>query len=110
MRPKDVRSLIQFNTRMANFICPSNRANIVAFLHGYEHGTGGACRFLDALSDCLATRHRVKLDSLGWPHQMALYAERLSLDWIDAYLLVSSEVLQKALESKSHGAKRKSVG
>ncbi|MBW3599569.1 MAG: hypothetical protein KY475_20145 [Planctomycetes bacterium] len=93
MRPSDVTNLIEFNTRMGMFICPCNRGNVVAFLHGYEYGAAGECRFTQTLADSLAEEHGVELDSLGWPHQIQRIAERLSLEWMDVYLLVSSELL-----------------
>ena len=96
MRAADVSNLIRFNTRMGMFICPSGRAGVVAFLHGYEYTAGGECKFTAALSEQLAKRHRVKPDALGWPHRVARLAERRGLDWLDVYLLVSSEVLAAA--------------
>jgi hypothetical protein len=98
MRAVDVRNLIRFNTRMGMFICPSDRAGVVAFLHGYEFAAAGECRFTEALSEHLAKRHRVKAGSLGWPDQIARLAERRSLDWMEVYLLASSEVLSVAAE------------
>lgn len=99
MRPVDVRNLIRFNTRMGMFVCPSDRSNVVAFLHGYEYAAAGECRFIAALSEHLARRHRVEQDALGWQHQIARLAKRRSLDWMEVYLLVSSEVLSAAAES-----------
>jgi len=96
MRAVDVRNLIRFNARMGMFICPSERAGVVAFLHGYEYAAGGECKFTAALSERLAKRHQVKPDALGWPHQVARLAERRGLDWLEVYLLVSSEVLAAA--------------
>lgn len=98
MRPVDAHNLVRFNTRMGMFVCPSNRDNVVAFLHGYEYGTDGECRFIEALSRLMAERYRIKPDSLGWPHQIARLAEKRSLDWMDIYLLVSSEILNAAIE------------
>jgi hypothetical protein len=98
MRSVDAYKLIQFNTRMGMFICPSNRANVEAFLHGYQYGTGNECRFTEALSRHIAERYRVKEDALGWPHQIARLAEKRSLDWMDIYFLVSSEVLNAAIQ------------
>ena len=93
MRLADAQNIIRFNTCMGMFVCPSNRENVVSFLHGYQYGTAGECRFTEVLSQHLAKRHRVKPDSLGWPHQIARLADRRSLDWMDVYLLISSEVL-----------------
>ena len=97
MRPADAMKIIQFNTRMGMFVCPSDRTNVVSFLHGYEYGTAGGCRFTELLGQHLAKRHRVKPDAMGWPHQISRLAERRSLDWMDVYLLVSSEVLSEAI-------------
>lgn len=96
MRAADVRNLIRFNARMGMFICPSERAGVVAFLHGYEYAAGGECKFTATLSEHLAKRHRVKPDALGWPHQVARLAEGRGLDWLEVYLLVSAEVLAAA--------------
>jgi hypothetical protein len=100
MRAADVRNLVRFNTRMGMYICPSDRAGVVAFLHGYEYAAGGECRFTAALSKHLAKRHRIKAGSLGWPDQIARLAERWSHDWMEVYLLVSSEVLSAAAEGQ----------
>src|SRR5580765_6503549 len=97
MRLSDVKNLIFFNTRMGMFICPSSRVNVVAFLHGYEFCAGQRCRFTQSLSDAVARRYRIKPDSIGWPHQIERLGQNLSLKWMDVYLLVSSEVLQKEL-------------
>jgi hypothetical protein len=98
MRAVDVRNIVRFNTRMGMYICPSERQGVVAFLHGYEYAAAGECRFTEALSTHVAKRHRVKRGALGWPDQIARLAERRSLDWIETYLLVSSEVLSAAAE------------
>jgi hypothetical protein len=98
VRPIDVRKLIRFNTRMGMFICPSDRANVVAFVHGYQYAAAKKCRFTELLSDHLARRYRVKADALGWPHQLARLAERRGLEWMDVYLMVSSELLNSAID------------
>jgi len=107
MRPVDIQNLIRFNTHMGMFICPSNRSNVEAFLHGYQYGTANECRFTDALSRHLAKRCRIKPDALGWPHQIARLAARSSLDWMDVYLLVSSEVLNAAMDQGRCPTERK---
>jgi hypothetical protein len=65
MRAVDVRNIVRFNTRMGMFVCPSDRANVVAFLHGYEYGTGGEGQFTKILGEHLAKKHRVKAGALG---------------------------------------------
>ena len=98
MRAVDVRNIIRFNTRMGMFICPSDREGVVAFLHGYEYATAGECSFTAVLSEHVAKRHHVKAGALGWPDQIARLAERRSLDWMEVYLLISSELLSAAAE------------
>ena len=101
MRAVDVRKLVRFNTRMGMYICPSERSGVIAFLSGYENGTDGECKFTNILSEHLEKRHRVKRRAMGWPEQIGRLAERLSLEWMDVYLLTSSEVLSTAVESGS---------
>jgi len=98
MRATDVRNIVRFNTRMGMFICPSDRAGVVAFLHGYEYATAGECSFTTVLSEHIAEQHGIKAGVLGWPDQIARLAERRSLDWMEVYLLVSSELLSAAAE------------
>src|SRR4029453_5734821 len=86
------------------YVCPSDRANVVAFLHGYEYGAAGECEFTKILGEHLAKKHRVKSGALGWPDQIARLAERRSLDWMEMYLLVSSEVLSAAVSSSKPNA------
>lgn len=104
MRAIDVRYIVRFNTRMGIYVCPSNRENVVAFLHGYEYGAAGECLFTRILGEHLAKKHRVKPGALGWPDQIARLAERRSLDWMEMYLLVSSEVLSAAVGSSEANA------
>ena len=98
MRPIDVRNLIRFNTRMGMFICPSDRPNVLAFVHGYQYATAKKCRFTEPLSDHITRRRRVKADAPGWPHQFARLAERRGLEWMEVYLTVSSELLNSAID------------
>jgi hypothetical protein len=84
---------------MGMYVCPRDRANVVAFLHGYEYSTAGECRFTKILGKHLAKKHRVKPEALGLPNQITRLAERRSLDWMEVYLLVSSEVLSAAVGS-----------
>jgi hypothetical protein len=106
MRDIDVRNLIRFNTKMDMFICPRDRANVVAFLHGYEYAADGECRFTEALKEHLAKRHRVKPYALSWPHQIERLAERRLLDWMEVYLLVSSEVLSALVSTSASNTGR----
>ena len=105
MRPEDAHSLIRFNTRMGLFVCPVTRSNVEAFLHGYQYGTASKCQFTEILSEHITKRYRIRPTALGWSHQIAQLAEKRSLDWMEAYLLVSSELLGAALESTKARAK-----
>ena len=107
MRAIDFRNIVRFNTRMGMYVCPSDRANVVAFLHGYEHGAAGKCQFTKNLGEHIAKKHRVKSGALGWADQIARLAERRSLDWMEMYLLVSSEVLIAAVVSPAANAEPK---
>lgn len=95
----DARNLVRFNMRMGMFICPSDRWNVVSFLHGYELARGKRCRFLELLSQQITDDHQIKLDCLGWPGQIERLAEKYSLDWMETYLLISSNILNSALYS-----------
>jgi hypothetical protein len=97
LRPSDVRNLIKFNHRMSMFIWSPDRWSIMAFVHGYEYGTSNKCRFTELLGAHIAKQYGLKTDSGGWSHQIARFAEHRSLEWIDAYLLLSSELLNSAL-------------
>jgi hypothetical protein len=81
--------------------CSSAPRGVVAFLHGYEYATAGECSFTAVLSDHVAKRHCVGAGALGWPDQIARLAERRSLDWMEVYLLISSELLSAAAEPQS---------
>ena len=99
MRASDVRNLIRFNTRMGMYVCPSNRANVVSFLHGYEYAASEECNFISLISQHVSEIHQIEPDSLGWPHQIARLAENRGLEWMDVYLMVSSEVLESELSA-----------
>jgi hypothetical protein len=91
---------------MGMYVCPCDKANVVAFLEGYQIGTGGECRFTNALSDCLAKRYRIKPGPLGWAHQILRLAEKRSLDWMEMYLIVSSEVLNETMKAETREISR----
>jgi len=102
MQESDARNLIRFNTRMDMYICPSNRANVVAFLCGYQFGAGNECRFTELIGQHLEKRYRIKPGALGWAEQIARLAEKRSLEWMDVYLLISSEVLSFVLGKRGN--------
>jgi hypothetical protein len=102
VRAIDERNLIRFHTRLGMFICPSNRSNVVAFVHGYQYATAKKCRFTELLSDHIARRYRVKAGALAWPDQIDRLAERRRLEWMDVYLMVSSELLNSAIDPPGH--------
>lgn len=99
MQTIDVRNLLAFNHRMSMFIWSPDQWTIIAFIHGYEYGRSRECRFTELLSDLIAKKYRVKINNMGWPGQILRFAESHSISWSDAYLLLSSELLNSQLIS-----------
>jgi len=97
----DVIKLIYFNTRMGMYICPSNKANVVAFLHGYEYGSDSDFKLTDEIKSLLINKYKIKESNMGWPHQIDTFSKKKSIEWMDAYLLISSEILNSQLEPKN---------
>lgn len=98
MRPIDVRRLIKFNTYMSMYT-RRNRDGVVSFLQGYEYAVP-ECHFIQAMSDCLEKKYKIKKNALGWPDQIARFQiTRFGEDWMESYLVISSLVLANASEN-----------
>ena len=69
---------------------------------GYEYAAAGECRFTKILQRPLPKRHNRDQADTPWTGRTRSprLAERRSLDWIEVYLLVSSEVLSAAAEGQ----------
>src|SRR5262245_43574877 len=76
VRPSDVRTLIRFNTRMGMYIYPTMQSNVVAYIHGYEHGTGGECPFTKLLSAHIAKRIHATFRAARGPRRPVNWIER----------------------------------
>lgn len=104
------RALISFNTRMGMFICPSSRTQVIAFIHGFQHACPEQGHLSAHLSQHLASAHGIEGDSGGWPSQIQRYAQMNDLDWMEAYLLLSSQVLNTELHHTSNQAPETMTG
>jgi hypothetical protein len=92
--------IIGFIAKMGMYICPSDRQGVVAFIHGYEQGCQGLCTFTRSLSVELEKRHRIKAYAQGWPEQVPSFAQRRNLTWMEAFILSSSNVVERRLRQK----------
>jgi hypothetical protein len=101
MTARHYRDLIRFNTRMSMFIGgPLTRESIVSYLHGYHTAAGSDCDFLDSISALLLKRHGIVENNWGWWGQLQSLADKHSLDWLEAYYLISFEVLGEFVQPK----------
>lgn len=101
MTHRHYRHLIRFNTRMSMFIGgPLTRESIVCYLHGYHTAAGRNCDFIDSISAILLNRHGLMENNWGWWGQIQALADKLSLDWLEAYYLISFEVLGEFIKPK----------
>lgn len=90
------QNLIRFNTRMSMHIGgPITRESIVSYLQGYQSAAGSDCDFLGSMSKILRERYGLLENNWGWWGQLQSLAEKLELDWIEAYYLISFEVLRQ---------------
>lgn len=97
MRTIDAKQISQFNTRMGMFICPSNKENVIAFIHGYEYGTQNKCLFTKHLKELLENKYQIKYNQFGWPNQIERLAEKREITWMEAYLMVSFEIINQKM-------------
>lgn len=101
MTARHYRQLLRFNTRMNMFIGgPLTRESIVCYLHGYHTAAGSDCDFLDSISALLLKRHGLAENNWGWWVQLQALADKHSLDWLEAYYLISFEVLGEFIQPK----------
>ena len=95
MDTDDVEGLSKFIERPGMYIPTTDRDNIVSFVHGYEHGTKGKCKFTDALSNLLAEKYSIKKHATGWSNQIERYSEEISESWVETFTQTASEVLSQ---------------
>ena len=95
MQKEDVESLSRFVERPGMYIYTTDRSNIVSFIHGYELGAQGRCKFTEVFSDNLTQKFKLKKYATGWQNQIERYSESKVLSWVDAFFLLASEVLSQ---------------
>ena len=99
MRNIDLQSLLVFLTRMEMYIYPCNKQNIVSFITGYESGAQGECTFTQDLSKKLSVKYNIKKYATGWSNQIDRYSEEKNIQWVDAFVLITSELLNESKET-----------
>jgi hypothetical protein len=85
-----------FICRIGTHIHEENRAGVVADLHGYEAGAGGACTFTAEVSRHVYGKAGVKAMSTGWPGQIDIFAEQTSVTWVRAFRRLAWQLLVEA--------------
>ena len=91
----DVENLSNFVKRPGMYIPRTDSANIISFIHGYESGAQGKCKFSDALSKLLTEKYLIKKYATGWSNQIERYSEKECVSWVEAFSQTASEVLSQ---------------
>jgi len=95
MQKQDVESLLKFLERPGMYIHPTDRTNIISFIHGYEFATDGKCNFTEILSNILIEKYRIKYFATGWPDQIERYSGKNGMSWVESFFLLASETLSQ---------------
>ncbi len=89
----DAKLLTQFLRRTGMYVSPITRDNITSFMVGYEIGSRYKCQFTDLIYQKLEEQYQFKSNS--WPDQVNQYAGAETLDWIQAFLTIATDVLNE---------------
>ena len=93
IRDVHLERLRNMHRRMPMYIQPIERDTIVNFLSGYECAAP-ACHFTRLLNQHLQVHYGVSGGACGWPDAVETLAEQRGIVWLDAYRLVSGEMLK----------------
>lgn len=80
------------------FVPLPEKSNVVAYIHGYEGGALGECKFTELLSERIERSHSIKMIGTGWPGQIESYASANEMDWITSFSFLANETLKNGLE------------
>jgi hypothetical protein len=89
----DAKLFTQFLRRTGMYVSPITRDNITSFMIGYEIGSRNKCEFTDLIYQKLEEQYHFKSNS--WPDQVNQYAIAETLDWVQAFLTIATEVLNE---------------
>ena len=99
MTQADAKIISGFIARTGMYVYPVDEHGIVSFIDGYEVGSQGRCQFTKLLAAELAEKHGVKPDCQGWNGQVRQLGERCGIRWTEAFILITSAVLTKFLDT-----------
>ncbi len=108
MREKDLNVLLMFTLRTAMYTSKVSEGRISSFLHGYELGSDGECRFIEAVSNSVKLAYNIDVHATGWIGQLGQLAEKQKMDWISTFkkqslkLLVAEFEKQESTEYRTH--------
>jgi hypothetical protein len=91
MNEAQKKAISHFLDRPLMYLYKIEKEQIVAFIHGFEIGNNP--QFTDELSNLLENKYKIKRRALGWPFQVQKFSEIKSLDWFDAFKLLSNELI-----------------
>jgi len=93
MRSEDTKNISIFLTHMEMFIPLIEKTNVVSYIHGYEGGSLGECKFTELLSERIEIKHSIKATGTGWPGQIESHASINKMDWMASFCLLATETL-----------------
>lgn len=111
MTRKDAKFITGFIARVDMYIYPVDRHGIVSFIHGYETGSRGRCKFTPLVAKQLTEHFRIPHNSFGWPRQIEDFASQQGLKWHEAFIRVASAFLEGGLrvQPANHPKRKKLV-
>ncbi|HTL83425.1 MAG TPA: hypothetical protein VL651_17035 [Bacteroidia bacterium] len=81
---------LRFITRTGMYITIQDKDNIVSFINGYEAGSRNN-EFSESIKKFILEKFRVQSGSTGWPGQIQMLSEKLSLSWEVTFKRVALE-------------------
>ncbi|SHM70718.1 hypothetical protein SAMN05216311_10325 [Chitinophaga sp. CF418] len=75
------------------YVYQLEKEQVVAFITGFETGSGGEVNISEQVSEWLKTEHRITKSNPGWPGQVQQYADQKGIGWFNAFNEIVSTIL-----------------
>ena len=93
MTDEQIKTINHFLSRPMMYLYELEKKQIYAFINGLQAGDR-TIELTANISNLLETRHNIKMDALGWPQQIQIYADNNKISWFDALKLLTDDIIK----------------
>lgn len=86
--------IVHFLKRPLMYVYQLEKEQVVAFITGFEAGSGRKANLSAQVSEWLKNEHRITKSNPGWPGQVQQYADQKGISWFNAFNEIVSAILQ----------------